>query len=226
MAFTGYNAERVNELRGVINSTAQASSTSIVEILEADIIAKMAEVWYAPEAVTFFGNFATAVAQAGTHLHSAFDQFRLAIQESGVFWAENTGGEAPSLGELDEVKLILNIGAIQEKNAAGDVVIDVDSANTVANSLGDVEAKIKSELESLAQNLDANTAFIGGGQAEALSECFIRVTGEVHKIFSFLTNGGADGTSLQQAITDAGTKYSDVATEIASAANNSTSTTA
>lgn len=215
---TGYNCERVQELRDVINNTAQQSGQGIVERLNSDIIVPMSTAWYAPEAVTFFEGFASTVKATGQNITAAFDAFRAAVEAAGRSWAENTGGDMPRLPAIDSVELNLNVSSIQTNNA-GNVVIDQNQANAVANRLQEVEEGIKNDLRNLAGNLNAETAFIGQGQAEALENCFVTISGEIHKIFKYLTNGE---DSLQSQINKAVKKYQDVSSGISSAFNNST----
>lgn len=213
---TGYNCEQVNALRDVINNTAQEAGRNIVERLHSDIIVPMSTVWYAPEAVTFFEGFADIVKDSGTNITQAFDLFRAAVQAAGQNWAENTGGQAPELATLEEVILTLNVSDIQPENA-GSVLIDEKQATNIANKLGQVEENIKSELQALANNLDAESAFIGHGQADALQKCFVNISGEIHKIFKYLTEGEK---SLQGQINAAVTKYQEVSSGISNSFNN------
>lgn len=216
---TGYNCQQINDLRDVINNTAQQAGQGIVERLHNDIIVPMSSVWYAPEAVEFFEGFASTVKASGENITAAFDAFRGAVESAGTNWAENTGGEAPSLPTIDTVELNLNVSEIQPDNG-GNVVLDEGQATTIANRLTEVEEGIKSDLESLAGNLNAESAFIGHGQAEALQQCFVNVSGEIHKIFKYLTDGDE---SLQGQINKAVQKYQDVSSGISDAFNNSTS---
>ena len=213
---SGYNCENVNALRDVINSTASQAGAGIVERLHSDIIVPMSSVWYAPEAVDFFEGFATTVKASGENITAAFDAFRGAVESAGKNWAENTGGEIPSLPAIDTVELELNVSEIQPENG-GNVTIDEGQATTIAGNLTEVEAGIKSDLENLAEGLNAETAFIGHGQADALQTCFIQVSGEIHKIFKYLTEGE---DSLQGQINKAVQKYADVSSGISNAFNN------
>lgn len=216
---SGYNCSQVNALRDVINNTAQQAGTGITDRLHNDIIVPMSSVWYAPEAVQFFEGFATTVKASGENITAAFDSYREAVQQAGQNWAENTGGETPSLPSIDAVDLTLNVSDIQPENA-GNVTIDEGQATSIANSLPQVEEGIKADLETLAQNLNAESAFIGHGQSDALRNCFVQISGEIHKIFKYLTEGEE---SLQSQISKAVSKYVDVSTGISDAFNNTTS---
>lgn len=214
---SGYNCQKINELRDVINSRAQQAGNGIVERMHNEIIVPMSTVWYAPEAVEFFGGLAETVRACGQGITQAFDAFRDAVQQAGTNWAENTGGEVPMLTSIDAVELNLNVSDIQPDNN-GNVTIDEAQANTIAANLTEVEASIKSDLEAFAANLNAETAFIGHGQGSALQECFTRISGEIHKIFKYLTEGE---DSLQSQIRKAVEKYQTVSTSISDAFNNS-----
>ncbi|HBA37657.1 MAG TPA: hypothetical protein DCY94_02950 [Firmicutes bacterium] len=213
---TGYNCQQINELRTVINDIAQKSGTNIVERLHNDIITPMSTVWYAPEAKTFFEGLAATVQASGEAITNAFDTFRGAVQTAGENWADNTGGERPSLASIDKIDLNLNVTDIQESNA-GNVTIDGAQATAIASRLTEVEEGIKSDLQGLAGQLNAESAFIGRGQAEALQQCFVTVSGEIHKIFKYLTEGE---DSLQGQINKAVQKYQDVSSNISSAFTN------
>ncbi len=216
---SGYNCEQINGLRDIINTTAQEAGEGIVDRLHSDIVTPMSSVWYTPEAVSFFEAFAATVKASGENIRKAFDTFRVAVEDSGKNWADNTGGEAPSLPELDSVELDLDVSEILPKTDNGDVVIDEGEATKIANSLPEVEASIKDDLEQLAQDLNADTAFIGHGQANAIQTCFTTVSGEVYRIFKYLTDGD---DSLQSQINKAVEKHADVSTSIADAYNNFT----
>ena len=213
---TGYNCERVQELSPVINKTAQEAGKGIVERLHSEIIVPMSTVWYAPEAQTFFEGFATTVKNSGINIQKAFDAFREAVQKAGENWAENTKGQAPVLAAVQPVELILNVSDIKADNN-GNVTIDAGEASVIAANLDEVESNIKQDLEKLANDLNAETAFIGHSQADSIQDCFIKVSGEVSKIFKYLTEGE---DSLEGQIKKAVKKYQDVSQDISSAFQN------
>ncbi len=212
---TGYNCEQVNALRDVINNTAAQAGQGIVDRLHSDIIVPMAKAWYAPEAVTFFEGLGETVKASGTNITQAFDLFRAAVEEAGRNWAENTGGQAPSLAAIDNVEMILNISDIQPENG-GTVGIDENEATSIAARLEQVEQGIKADIQSLANNLEAESAFLGNNQAQSIEQCFVSISGEIHKIFRYLTEGE---DSLQGQINAAVKKYQEVSGGIAGAFN-------
>ncbi|MEE3342497.1 MAG: hypothetical protein VZS44_00190 [Bacilli bacterium] len=215
---SGYNVEEVNALRDVINGVAQKAGEGICEKLGGGVVVPMSTVWYAPEAITFFEGFKDAVKKSGETVTAAFDAFRDAVQKAGENWAENTGGEKPSLAAIDPVELDLDISSIQEKGPKG-VTIDEGEASKVANNLANVENEIEAALKSITAGLSADTAFLGHGQAEAVEQCFNDVAAAIKDIFKYLTDGEG---SLQGQINAAVKKYGEVASGISSAFSSST----
>lgn len=209
---TGYNSQNIAALRDVIDRTAQSVAEKVVTRLHDEIIRPISEAWHAPEAVDFFTKFAETVKGTGQNIRDIFDSFRKAVEQAGSIWAENTGGEAPTLGAISDVNLELPVREIQVKDSAGNVGIDEAAANKIANNLTNVEEEIKSDMEAVANELDASTAFLGHGQAEAVAECFIKINLEIHLIFKFLTEGDL---SLQAQIISAAKKYGDVSVGVA-----------
>lgn len=207
---SGYNCEEVNALRNVINDTAQQAGEKILEELHDGVVVEMARAWYAPEAVEFFNGFAETVKASGEAITNAFDAYRGAIQEMGTRWAENTKGEAPNLPAIDQVELNLNVSDVQSDDN-GNIYIKENLATNIANNLPNVEEWIKNDLEKLANKLDAKSAFIGHGQADAARDCFTVVSGEIHRIFKYLTEGE---TNLQGEIKKAVRKYQQVSESV------------
>lgn len=213
---SGYNCSQVNALRDVINNVAEKAGQSIVDRLHADIVVPMSSVWYAPEAITFFNGLAETVLKSGPNVTATFDAFRTAVQAAGNAWAENTGGERAVLSPISEIQLVLNVSDMKDNNA-GNVTIDETQATAIANSLGSVEQEMRKDLETLAGVLNAESAFIGHGQSDALRNCFVTLSGEIHKIFKYLTEGE---TGLQTQINKAVQKYQQVSSDVSSAFNN------
>lgn len=218
----GYNSNEVRELREKINNSAKQVAQKIIERLHSEIIVPMSKAWYAPEAVEFFNGFGKVVAQSSETITEAFQSFNRAVNEAANNWAENTGGQAPTLASIEPVDMTLSVGEIQD-NYNGNVMIDESQAQTVANNLGQVEEEIKSDLKSISDQLSADAAFLGDGQSEAVVQCFISVNIQVGLIFKFLSNNGnGSETSLQYQINKAVTKYKEVAAGIKTAFNNNT----
>ena len=220
---SGYNSGKVEELREVINTTAQSCGETIVQTLESDIITPMSQAWYAEEAQEYFEAFKEQVKASGQTIKEVFDGFRDNVQKTGAEWATATGaGEGPTLEPIDDVTLDLDVSAIEATNGAGDRSLDESAVQTVVDNLPSVEDSIKESLSGLAQNLDASTAFLGHGQGEAVQACFVKVSEAVHKIFEFILTGGAGGAddSLSGALGKFKEKYAESAENVASSYND------
>lgn len=210
--FNGYNSEEISKLRNVINNAAQSTRQIIVGKLNTSLILPISAVWYAPEAITFFEQFAEVVKKAGINITETFDNFRSFVETAGKDWALTTGGEAPSLASIDQVELILDVSSIKAKNSNGDVGINIGEAfNITKINLPQLKEEIKEEIKNLTNSLNAETAFIGGEQASAIEECFVSLTNQVYTIFNFLTEGE---NSLIKQIEKTAIKYENVSSDV------------
>ena len=209
---SGYNKEEVEELRDKINSTAQQVGENVIEELENGIIKPISLAWYAEEAQEYFETFAEQVKAKGETIREVFDDFRSDIEKAGVEWAEKTKGAVPHLAKLDDVELKLDVSSIKKIDALGNRGLNEYRVQAVVSGLDDVEANIKSNLSSLADELGVESAFLGHGQAKAIQSCFVNITSEIHKIFEYLLLGD---DSLSGALKKYSEKDSTTATDVA-----------
>ena len=214
---SGYNKGKVEELRDSINNTAKACGDAVVEELHSGIVVPMSSKWFAEEAQDYFEGFATAVKECGVTIKEVFDQFRANVESTGGEWATATGGEAPTLAAIDDVELNLDVSAILNMNGAGDRSLDEDGVQGIVDSIPTVEAAIKSRLTGLANQLNAETAFLGHGQGAAVQACFVKVAEAVHQIFNYLLSGD---DALSGALKAFKEKYATSATNVATSFNN------
>lgn len=217
----GYNKKNIEELRDVINTTAQECGKKVADILNKEIIVPMSNAWFATEAVNYFASFKKDVAKSGVNIKNTFEKFKSNIELAGKDWAERTKNEVPQLAQLDDVEVIVDVSSIQKEDNTGTAKIIVDDANRIANNLENVEKNIQQELKNISTKLDASTSFVGGNQSQSIQSFFTELCGEIHKIFSFLSgsNGYAD-TSLKENINNAAKYYGDLATNISKAFND------
>lgn len=209
--FNGYNSEEISRLRVSINNTAETTRQIIVGKLNSSLILPISVVWYAPEAITFFEEFAEVAKKAGINITESFDNFRSFVEAAGKKWASTTGGESPILEPIDQIELILDISSIKAKNSNGDVGINMGEAFNIVKKIPQLKEEIKEEIKKLTNSLNAETAFIGGEQASAIEECFVSVTNQVYTIFNFLTEGE---NSLVKQIENTVQKYGNVSDSI------------
>ena len=220
---SGYNKDRIEALRDVINTTAQAVATDVVEELHSGIIVPMSEAWYAEEAQHYFETFAERVKETGERIKQTFDEVRLRIQKTGEAWASITQGEAPVLAELEQVDMVLSTSEIKNVDSVGNRALNEAKVQVVIGSLDKVEQNIRTRLARLAQNLDASTSFLGHGQGVAVSEYFGRVVDAVHGLFSYLLVGD---NALSGELAKYKAKYADSAESVASSYSSSSNVNA
>ncbi len=201
----GYNCEQVEALRETINNIAKQTGEELIDTLQNYIIIPMSEVWFAPEAIKFFESFAETVKSSSGAITEAFDTVRQIIQQVGINWAEQTKGECPHLPPIDPVTLNLSIAAIKS-NHQGTIGIKQDEAQLIISKINDAEIKVQSYLESSISKLNAETSFLGNNQSESLQECFTKVSGEIHKIFTNINQ-------LSEIINQSIAKYTEIAKE-------------
>ena len=214
---TGYNPAQVESLGTDIVSSSQKVADTIVEKLESGVIRPISEEWFAQEAKEFFDAFAETVRSTGQAIAEAFDSFISSVESAGNNWAENTKGTTVSLERVGSIDLNLDVSAIQTQDGSGNIGIKEEGARGVADSLTSVREEIQTTLTEEANRLNAETAFLGHDQAQAVTHCFEQVNIAVSKIFNFLIEGD---NNLQAQINNAVQKYGEIGTETASAFNN------
>lgn len=188
---SGYNKKQIDGLDTVINTAMKDVGDAIVNKLEEDLVKKVGEKWYAQEAKDYFKDVHDDIAKSGETIQGIFSKFRDALQQSGESWATMTKNAAPSIGAIKNLSLDLNTAAIKILRDDGAAVLYEKDVNTIADGLDNVEKDLKTVILKYKEELDASTAFIGHGQAEAINDCFNRILEEVHKLFQKLLVGDA-----------------------------------
>lgn len=217
MEGTGYNCEQIEALATVIDEAAQSAASGIVETLHNGVIVPISEAWYAGDAQEYFQGFAETVAESGRAIQEYFDIFRMNVETAGKEWAEFAKGPSPTLSPVSEITLTLPTDEILQQDSNGNTVIIEDKAQEVANGLEEVLEEIQTNLNDIADNLDASTAFLGHGQDEGVKECFVNVSNKVKEVFNYLTEGD---NSLQSSINKAVEAYGQSADSISSGFKN------
>lgn len=214
---TGFNPTEVEAMSSKIQQAANSVSETIVSKLKSGVVSPISKAWYTEEGVKFFQAFAESVKQTGTSIEEIFNSFVTSVENAGNNWAENAQQtERVSLTRVSGIDLNLDVSEVQN-NKGGDVGIIEADATAVANGLPGVRQEIESELSRIANNLSAESAFLGHSQAEAVTACFKKVNVIVSKVFDFLIEGE---NNLQSQIKKAVEKYGDVGSQTASAFND------
>ena len=250
----GYNEVNTKELSTQIKNAYTSCVAGIVEILKTEVVDKIANNWYSPEACQFFGNkeglaegfdfdesnnLKEAVKKTSDDIHGYFDAFRLSIEAAYSTWYYNTGGSkvhheangyawsegegnAIDLDKFDKVELELDVSSVKAEDDSGNVYINPDQVRSIANGLGDVENQIKNKMTEQKSQLNADTSFLGGGQAEAIETCFGKLLEKVSEIFKWLTTGEGNLAGTFEQVVQ---KYEKVAEDIADSYNHAYDTT-
>ena len=186
---SGYNKDKINALGDALNSAMEHIGTAIKEEIETELINKIGEKWYSKEAQDYFKVVKKEIGSSAEVIRGIFSQFRDSLQERGETWARATGNASPSIGSIKELVIDVSISPIKELREDGAAVLYEKDVNTIADNLDNVEKDLKAKIQKYKEELDASTAFIGHGQAQAISDCFDRILGEIHSMFQYLLVG-------------------------------------
>ena len=185
---TGYNAGQVTAVRDKVATISTKLGAKVEELFLKTLVKPMGAAWHAPEAVTYFASVKDAVAKSGAPITAVLNSFVDSLQSARENWAANTGGTSEVLTKIDELAITLDVTSITEEDG-GKVYIEEVAAKNIAGKLGALEVELQTEFEKIALELQADAAFLGHGQADAIEACFKQINGELHKIFKFLTEG-------------------------------------
>ncbi len=219
----GYNPEKVVELGEEIVSACDNVMKIIVNILQTDLINPISQAWYTPEGKAYFDSFAKHVKNLRLGVYQTFLSFKNSIQTTADEWAKlsvgNSGLEAPTvnLASLNFPDAELDVSVILDKREDGDIGIDVDKAQTVANGLGTAQQSITNGINAIAQSVTASAAFLGGGQSAAINSCFTSINTAVSDVFKILTEGNGESQSISEAIKIASANHTNFGAEVSSA---------
>ena len=212
MSFTGFDPEAIKKMRNEIDKSAQDSCEAIINKLESGIITPISTCLYTPEGKKYFEGFAEDVAKTGTEIKKVFDSFVEGLEKTANYWAQNTDADTISLQGVTDCVMKLDVSSVKDKNGTQVGIVEQEAKNVVSK-LPTVQSEIDDELAQIASKLDANDAFLGHGQAEAISNTFKKINKIVADIFNFLTEGD---NSLSKQINNAVEKYGDVANQVQS----------
>ena len=219
-AFTGFNPNQIEQLSRTVNTISNEVGNSIRIKLESGIVTPISQAWFTQEGVDYFNSFRDAVRNSENIIQEIFNAFNQGLRKAGENWADQVRSrQRVSVQNVGRPNLNINVSAVRP-DRGGDIGIDENAANAVANQVAGIRADIQAELKSQAQRLEANAAFMGHGQADAVRNCFTQINEEVARIFRILDEDG-DGQSLRSAIKAAVTKYGQIGANTSSFFNAS-----
>ena len=210
----GYNKDKVEKIATTINDAFKAVADAIETKLDERLVIPMSTAWYAPEAQDEFKEIDKAVSQMATSMKEAYEGYRSWVQQMGETWAENTGGKKPSLAAVKNRDINLSDGKIKKDNG-GNVTLDEQKAITVAADMPVVRQELFNMIKTEHGKLNAASAFIGHGQADAANTCFVKVADALNKLFALLN-------TLGERLKKYAKKYKEVGESIAEGFNSAT----
>lgn len=214
----GYNPEKFVDLGNTINTIAEKAVEEIGEKIQNGLYIPISTAWYTQEGKDYFHELTGVIRDASVSIYYVYKDFRDFVQQAGEVWAENTKNPAPDTPSVHPLEITGIDDSIIEADFEGNVIIDESAALAVANNLGQVKTDIINRIQELNGTLEAKVQFIGGGQAEAVKDLFVRIVSIIDKLFTTIIGDGAsdtEGDSIYASINRAVKKQREVAEDIA-----------
>lgn len=210
----GYNTEEVEAIGEGINKYANQTGEVIVTAIKTNIVDKVAEEWVSEAAVEYFDQFKDELKQKEASITEVFQNFSDQIGKAGQNWADQTKGTAPTMPAVDTVTLDLDVSSMKATDGNGDRYMYEDIEEKVKGYVENARTEILSAFANMESEINAETAFFGGGQPEAVQEAASSLGDQVNTMLDEVIS--SDSGSLITAIQNYKSEYSDTATSNAS----------
>ena len=214
----GYNTEEVEAIGEGINKYANQTGEVIVTAIKTNIVDKVAEEWVSEAAVEYFDQFKDELKQKEASITEVFQNFSDQIGKAGQNWADQTKGTAPTMPAVDTVTLDLDVSSMKATDGNGDRYMYEDIEEKVKGYVENARTEILS-FANMESEINAETAFFGGGQSEAVQEAASSLGDQVNTMLDEVIS--SDSGSLITAIQNYKSEYSDTATSNASSFEDS-----
>ena len=215
----GYNTEEVEAIGEGINKYANQTGEVIVTAIKTNIVDKVAEEWVSEAAVEYFDQFKDELKQKEASITEVFQNFSDQIGKAGQNWADQTKGTAPTMPAVDTVTLDLDVSSMKATDGNGDRYMYEDIEEKVKGYVENARTEILSAFANMESEINAETAFFGGGQSEAVQEATSSLGDQVNTMLDEVIS--SDSGSLITAIQNYKSEYSDTATSNASSFEDS-----
>ncbi len=215
----GYNTEEVEAIGEGINKYANQTGEVIVTAIKTNIVDKVAEEWVSEAAVEYFDQFKDELKQKEASITEVFQNFSDQIGKAGQNWADQTKGTAPTMPAVDTVTLDLDVSSMKATDGNGDRYMYEDIEEKVKGYVENARTEILSAFDNMESEINAETAFFGGGQSEAVQEAASSLGDQVNTMLDEVIS--SDSGSLITAIQNYKSEYSDTATSNASSFEDS-----
>lgn len=215
----GYNTEEVEAIGEGINKYANQTGEVIVTAIKTNIVDKVAEDWVSEAAVEYFDQFKDELKEKEASITEVFQNFSDQIGKAGQNWADQTKGTAPTMPAVDTVTLDLDVSSMKATDGNGDRYMYDDIEEKVKGYVENARSEILSAFANMESEINAEAAFFGGGQSEAVQEAANSLGDQVNSMLDGVISG--DSGSLITAIQNYKNEYSDTATSNASSFEDS-----
>lgn len=215
----GYNTEEVEAIGEGINKYANQTGEVIVTAIKTNIVDKVAEEWVSEAAVEYFDQFKDELKQKEASITEVFQNFSDQIGKAGQNWADQTKGTAPTMPAVDTVTLDLDVSSMKATDGNGDRYMYEDIEEKVKGYVENARTEILSAFANMESEINAETAFFGGRQSEAVQEAASSLGDQVNTMLDEVIS--SDSGSLITAIQNYKSEYSDTATSNASSFEDS-----
>lgn len=207
----GYNTEQVEAIGDGINKYASQTGELIVTSIKNNIVDKVAEDWVSEAAVEYFENFKQKLKGHEERITDVFRAFSKSVGQGGENWSTTTKGTAPTMPEVENVTLDLDISSIRATDGNGDRYMYENIEENVNSYVENSRTEILSGFSNMESEINGDAAFFGAGQSEALQEAARSLGDEVNNILDEIISG--DDESLISRIQYFKTQYSETATQ-------------
>lgn len=184
----GYNQEQVEAIGVGINSMVERAGEAITTAIKTNIVDKVAEEWYSEVAVKFFEEFRQSLKNAEPDITEIFEGFSRIIQQAGDDWATETGGVAPTMPAVEEIKLDLDVSNIKADDA-GNRYITENLDESIKQYVENARMEIMETFGQLKAEAQADAALFGEGQSQGVEIAAERLGDYVNKTLDNLING-------------------------------------
>ena len=215
----GYNTEEVEAIGEGINKYANQTGEVIVTAIKTNIIDRVAEDWVSEAAIEYFEGFKEELKAKESGITEVFQNFSDQIGKAGQNWADQTKGTAPTMPAVDTVTLDLDVSSMKATDGNGDRYMYEDIEEKVKGYVENARTEILSAFANMESEINAETAFFGGGQSEAVQEAASSLGDQVNTMLDEVIS--SDSGSLITAIQNYKSEYSDTATSNASSFEDS-----
>lgn len=196
----GYEPEEIIKLKSNIeNISVELANKIITRILNVFVI-PMKNIWYSPEAVTWFkGPFFNMLKEIEIPYERYFQNYINSIQLAADIWTSELNTQklkvAPFNAKISGIftgTQVINVinNNIKAKNIKGDTGISVEEATLMCQAtLPKLILSLQEEINAYSTRVDASNAFFGNGQSQQINALFKKISLLIQDLFYKMIEG-------------------------------------